>query len=520
MRPVVALSFVVMVSLACSSDPTPSAPVDAARSDAPDDLATDRPDGGGDAASDALDASDVSDVRDASDASDAGDSSDVRDAGDVTDASFSPVADFCQRYAQALCQRRVFCRMTAESGAVCIVRETAVCVAERAPVVDHLRAGRMVYDASAVDACLSSLPEIYCNTNNLIEASPRCAAVFRPAVADGAPCSPIGPDVCATGYCPAIARACPATCLPRAAESMPCDDTRTMGAPCAAGLVCVRSVCRRALDADATCDETASACRPGLACVRVGATATCVAPRASGLACTANEQCISRLCASGFCAGGLSAGDRCSQSFQCPDGLACVQAATGDPPEFRCAMGSAAGATCDGVRRTCGVTLACSGSTAGAVCIPMYPGVGEACAGSCVPGLWCNLTGTSGRGVCARRVAVGAACNGGDPSAPCVAPAVCLDGMCRAPGAVGATCLAGFDATCAEGLFCGADGRCATRAAAGATCVDGLRTCVDGFTCEAGRCEAKRAYGAACTRPTQCLGGLCLSGVCAGFCEA
>lgn len=508
MRRAPLLSLAALSLLACSSDPTPTsdAATDTPTIDAPDDLASDRPD-----------VSDASDVSDVSDASDAGDVRDASDVSDAADAAVSPVVGFCQRYAQALCQRRVFCRWTAESGAVCIVRETAVCIAERAAIDAHLRAGRMTYDGSAVDDCLSSLPEIYCNTNNLIDASPRCADVFRPAVRNGGACAPIGPDVCAEGYCPALATACPATCQPRAAESMPCDVTRLTGAPCATGLVCVRGMCRRALAADATCDETMSACGPGLSCVRAGASSTCTAPRASGLACTVNEQCISRLCAGGFCAGGLSAGDPCTQALQCPDGLACV--ASAGSTERRCAMGSTAGAACTGAAMTCGVTLSCSGADTGSTCIPMLPGVGEACSSGCVPGLWCRREGSAPLGVCTRPGAVGAACSGDDPSAPCVAPATCVDGACRAPGAAGATCRAGFDATCADGLFCTPDGRCAARAAAGATCVTGNRACVDGYRCEAGRCVASLAYGAACTSPTQCLGGVCFMGRCAGFCE-
>ncbi len=348
-----------------------------------------------------------------------------------------------------------------------------------------------------------------------MRASTRCDEVFRGAVANGGACVPGGPNVCADGYCPRAVTACPARCLARAAESTACDVTGASGAPCQAGLACVGGVCRRALAAGAACDEGASACAPGLRCVRNGAASTCAAPRASGLACEVDAQCISGLCANGFCAGGLSAGDRCTQAFQCPDGLACV--ATTATGERRCAMGAAAGARCALGAPACAVTLTCS-TLGDTTCVPVYPGVGEACESTCVYGLWCRHEGAAALGACARPSAVGAACGGDDPFASCVSPAVCVEGACRAPGAPGATCRVGFDGTCADGLFCGADSRCAARAAAGATCSEGARACVDGYRCVSGRCVAALAYGATCGANAECLGGVCLAGRCAGAC--
>ena len=517
MRPLRPLSLVMLVLAACSSDPP--APVDAASDIAPTDAPpADAP---------SPDAADASDVTDASDAADASDVADVTDAGDVADArDVADAADtggavhtFCEGYAQALCQRWVFCRTSVESGAACIVREMATCERERAPFVAALRAGTLTYDARASEACLSSLPEVLCVTNSLIAASPRCNEVFRGTVANGGRCDPMGAPVCANGYCPALATACPATCLPFAADAMPCDDTRLDGAPCAPGLACVARVCRPALAAGTRCEASPTACAPGLACVSAGGAATCFARLPASVACTANDQCVSRLCAGGFCAGGLDANAPCTLSLQCPENLSCIDVDPGPGLDRRCAMGAAAGAPCTAMANTCGIGLACSGDAAGSVCVLAYPGNGDACAGACPGSLWCRPNTDTMLGTCVRNGAAGAACSASDPYGTCIAPAVCApEGTCRAPGAVGATCRTGFDRMCADGLFCGPDGRCATRAAAGAPCVAGDRACVDGYRCTAGRCVAATAYGAACASPAECLGGVCFMGRCAGFC--
>ncbi len=389
----------------------------------------------------------VDDVRDAADASDA---ADVRDAAD---AFVNPVPDYCARYAQALCQRQFFCRLSAEEGTPCIRRETAACVARMASVADALAAGRMTFRASTSDACLLSLPEYYCITRDLLGASAACDEMFRGTVANGEVCVPGGAPVCANGYCPARVATCPARCQPFATEGSACGGDADVR--CGAGLVCVAGVCRSALAEGATCDPTASTCGARMRCVTVGARSTCQTLRTSGLPCEADAQCVNGLCASGFCAGGRALNDSCSAAFECGEGLACGDIDPSPAVDRRCIAGVARDGACTADQQNCAIGLRCAANR----CVPLVAYAGDPCSASeCVAGLWCRRDAGASLGVCTARGAMGAACDPSNAAGSCAAPLVCgASGVCGAAAAVGEACAA--DGVCASRRC--VDGRCA-----------------------------------------------------------
>ena len=216
------------------------------------------------------------------------------------------------------------------------------------------------------------------------------------------------------------------------------------------------------------CDQSSAACNGNCAadtdCVTgyFCSAGVCTLKRASGITCTAANQCQSGLCVDDVCCNS-SCGQQC-EACDIASKRGTCSPVLGAPHGARTACtsdGSACGGSCDGSRRD-----ACD-----------YPDSASVCRlGSCTGGTATIAAFCDGSGFC-----------------PASTTRSCAPFVCAANGCLG---------------DCGEDSDCAT-----------------GSFCEAGICTARHALGQACSGGGACASGLCVDGVCCnstcrGQCEA
>lgn len=485
------LTLVGLLGLACSGAPSPTDAGSADSTLAPDAAGPDAP------AQDAV-----------------ADGSPGDAPSDAPQAPHPDLVAYCELRSRAVCAWRFQCRRTTTPAEVCLPRERAECLSSSVRSLQApLSTGRARYDAAAAMACFSAPVDAYCRNNTEGAGSPQCARIFVGTVPLGMPCTAeFGAgtfDTCADGYCPA---SCPATCQAFAGESMPCEMPGPFArSRCAPGFSCVMGTCRALGARGQPCGDGRPGCGPFLVC-RGGL----ALPQVCGELGLPNEpcdgatDCLSLLCVDRRCQNRVMQGRLCSASYQCPVGHGCYDTKAGGVFVGECQPDLALGAACDAERSRCGPGLLCMAGR----CVVGEPVAGQPCReGVCANGLWCRA------GTCSNPSPVGGPCDPTNTYQSCAQPAFCpADGTCRLGGGAGTTCRFGFSLSCAVGFFCGMDDRCAPRAAAGAACVAGPGSCVDGQSCQAGRCAPLLAQDAPCTTPEQCSGGICYEGRCTGPC--
>jgi cysteine-rich repeat protein len=216
--------------------------------------------------------------------------------------------------------------------------------------------------------------------------------------------------------------------------------------------------------------ECLTSCAADSDCVSgdYGLNAQCTPKLASGVACTAANQCANGFCVDGLCCNtdcqGFCGACSAAKKGQGVDGE-CGAIVAGSDPDNECDQESAA---------SCGKTGTCDGSGA------------------------CSLYGNS-------TFCVNASCSSGTAQ-----PARNCDGF--------GTCTPKATVSCGA-LLCDAQGI----ACLGACSADS--DCVAGDYCSNSQCTPKLANGAVCTAANQCTNGFCVDGVCCnascgGLCQA
>lgn len=255
---------------------------------------------------------------------------------------------------------------------------------------------------------------------------------------------------------------------------------------------------------------------------------------AVGGACVLAEECVNGFCGAdgetcpGVCRPNRRGGEECSGSEPCVEGLACVGQ--------RCVAIASEGGACT-ASAGCGPALWCQDGRCAKALVE-----GDACdpaASHCDPATYCHpAPNTNPGGRCQARVAAGGACRIGSKdtfgvaSPQCLGQQVCVGltenaaggldafGTCGLPSDVGGRCdpthgTAGPeqpDTGCYLGILCdAATSTCAALPGPGSACVSGA--CNLGANCVTGRCEAKKAAGAACETSDECV-DFCVSKVC------
>jgi hypothetical protein len=354
-------------------------------------------------------------------------------------------------------------------------------------------------------------------------------AVCRPRVGEGAECQQYS-RMCSEGLYCTYEPGGPRRCRAFAADGASCTEQEQ----CASGF-CHDSVCDPGGESGDPCAER-SDCRYEFYCDA----SACVARRANGGACTADEQCEYGNCDEPTSTCGLPEGAMCSYGTDCASRTCTASVCGAAGPGSRCSTDS-----------ECGAGLVCSWGSGSGYC--RMPGaVGEACDRDeeCASG-WCN----SASDQCGERRAIGEACTGSaecDPGicrenvcAPrrqpgescesldeCAEPFLCRNGRCEIinlacqPARAGEMCA--FFRVCDDASYCDLVGgfTCRARAGEGQECspsfIPGIEVCLDGLRCASDasgttRCVRRTALGAACTSPTECVdGAYCYGGTCQG----
>ncbi|MBW2527656.1 MAG: hypothetical protein JRI23_25970, partial [Deltaproteobacteria bacterium] len=314
----------------------------------------------------------------------------------------------------------------------------------------------------------------YCSASNLCEAKK----------ANGQPCS-AGNECtngyCADGYCcnTACAASCDACDLGGSLGTCTVVSQGELGEPVCSPYVCDGN--------QAGCPNTCSTnndCIPASYCDN----GSCSTKKANGSLCSANDQCQSDRCVDGFCCNTLcsNACDACDVTGSEGTCTFMPQSSTGDP--------TCAPFVCNGAIATCPITCSfdadcvggyyCSSSNS----CQVKKNNGQTCntwnectSANCVDGYCCNTTCS---GACD-------ACNLGGSLGTC-SP--------MAPGATG-------DPTCAPYECDGTGTSCPL------TCtID--NDCVNGYWCNSGTCESKKALGEGCFGGNECVSTRCVDDVC------
>jgi hypothetical protein len=276
-----------------------------------------------------------------------------------------------------------------------------------------IAAGTIVYDGTAVDACLSGYAGLGCGFFSTREPQ-ACRQVFAGTQALGEPCEINLECASADSYC-AIDGMCPGTCTTRVGVGVTCtgDDA------CQNGLICQNGTCQAQPVAGATCGGM------------------------SGLRCTGDQQCVGGgdgepgTCRpwSALLTADVGAACDLSEGPFCRDGLSfAVTAIAGMPPvgTFACEAEVGAGAACHAA-----VPDECpTGQYCGGLDLPMLDIEGTCmplpAAGACamtLTGLACAAGSTCVAGTCTLLREIGGACASG---------AECYSGRCESGACVAA----------------------------------------------------------------------------------
>jgi hypothetical protein len=336
-------------------------------------------------------------------------------------------ADFIAKAAAAACQRAVRC------GSVAAADEHDCETAELADITtpppytvdDALAAQRAHLDASAAQACVTTLQQSGCGVSDYNAITSACANVVTGTVANGAGCR--AQFECAAGFCAARAPGCAGLCK----------------AYVSAGFSCANAVC----DDNSYCDSSSS---------------VCVARGIANSPCSDAQPCRDGFVCRGYASGSSTpgkcgtvakSGDACVSSAECDSGLWC------DPGTSKCAVELAAGASC----------------TASDACQS-----GLACIGLKLPG----GTSVGNPGQCKPWLDVNAMCDATAAEPGCPADAQCASNSCKPTGVVGAACTSSTQ--CRLGLYCNGSGMCATPVPYGGVC-DPMEMSFS--QCSAGTCD-------------------------------
>ncbi len=373
------------------------------------------------------------------------------------------------------------CRSSCSVDGDCIAGDycaAGACVPRKANGETCSAANQCASDSCADGVCCGSTCGGQCQACDVAGSVGTCVAVTgaprgaRPACAtDGTACG---------GACNGTVTA---TC------TYPGGSTGCRSASCASGTETLAASCDGAGHCPAAQTQ---ACTPYLC----GATA-CLS------SCSVDGDCISGdYCAAGACAPKKALGQTCSVAGECTSG-SCVDGVCCD---------SACGGQCQAcdVTGSVGTCLAVAGAPHGAR--PACATDGSVCGGSCDGANTATCAyagdGTACRGAsCTAGVATLAAGCDGAGRCPAVQAQPCAPYVCGPTACLG-DCLAGGD--CAAGNYC-AGGICAPKLAQGAACSDADQCasgfCVDGVCCTSacsGQCQACDVVGSAgaCTPVT------------------
>jgi hypothetical protein len=450
--------------------------------------------------------------------------------GATPDSGVSPeLALFCQKYSAAYCDDQVACGFpNLPPRAACVDGWNRECLTAVAAASGALSSGRVVFDPTAVDACLADAAGPFCTTNNISAAS--CSLVFRPTVPPGGTCyAPyfgllLGGtwlNECDGGICSATIHSCPGQCLAYLKAGDPCMPQPPLGtAFCGPGTYCDGMHCQTSLPAGSSCNDLTLRCASPLVCVPSAADGalSCEPTKGQGQACQVDAECDRFYCLTQTCRAG-HVGEECAAYLQCDPGLVCTGAAG-------CQMQIAQDGACDPTYAACATGLSCeqiglddAGLPVGACHTPRSPTAGQPCFnGMCAAGFWCQTASTPA--MCMAAGKAGDPCEGGI-AASCATGLVC-DGdkhQCQMPSVAGGPCSADWAGTCAAGFGCGAAMTCEPKVGAGSAC-DATGVCNDGLYCD-GTCKPAKLPGSQCTgKPGECIGGACdtTSGTCNGDC--
>lgn len=244
-----------------------------------------------------------------------------------------------------------------------------------------------------------------------------------------------------------------------------------------------------------------------------------------GARCRWNQQCAGGFCrigtgpfspsCPGTCIPAAAPGEKCGPSQGCAGGSQCVAGTC-------VALGVAkVGALCGALG--CETGSYCDWGS-GVICKPRL-GQGQPCKQaelSCLEGLYCapNPDPTRTGHTCEPLYAAGAVCapDGGPDVQTCVAGYACGDGSCQAWAGLGQACA--HDAQCPHDALC-TEGKCQPLPAKFGKCAlsvqsEGGFSCLPPWLCDpsAGHCVSLPGAGEACVQG-QCGAGLdCVSGVC------
>jgi hypothetical protein len=284
-------------------------------------------------------------------------------------------------------------------------------------------------------------------------------------------------------------------------EGLPCRDTLPR---CDGDARCLGGTCVAA----GSCEQRAlgARCGPGQSCALVPASG-CQADGGEGRRCRDGAEARALgLCDAGLMCEGLvcvprmRSGTGCVVGRRCGDGLRCVSTGVGT----RCAPEGSEGALCSsGPWLTCAEGLNCTGGR----CQVAHLQRGESCSAlaACVPELVCGRQD----GRCAPRGTLANHCRFDepwcDPGLTCVGS---TQPTCLRVVSLGGGCL---DALCASGSSCTRDGRCVASGSLGARC-DGTLACDASLRCVQGFCGTPIVEGEACSTQADCVDGLTCDG--------
>ncbi len=439
-------------------------------------------------------------------------------AGDsAADGGLSPgLLTFCQKYATALCNDRQACAFPGLPPlADCTASEQTACAEQLLGIGGAMSSGRVVFDASSVDTCLSDAAQSFCDTNHLGSGVASCRAVFKGTVMPGGTCyAPnfillaSGDELeCADGRCSATYVSCPGQCVKNLQRGAACSTSSMAPPSCEPTDYCDGAHCAAYLAQGAACDGTALKCDSSLVCGPHDADGalTCEAKKGQGQGCTSDSECERLNCLTGTCRTG-HLGETCAAYLKCDAGLKCGATGCQQPLGLGAACSASYDACADGT--VCELSVNDAGLPAGACSAFESRTAGQPCFnGQCAAGLWCQSSGV--QGVCRAPGSAGQACQGGTAGS-CATGLVC-DGttqLCQTPSMSGGPCDPMWLGTCATGFGCGPNMTCEAKVVAGHAC-DGSGACPDGYYCDV-TCKAAKLPGTTCSgKDGECIGGMC-----------
>lgn len=202
----------------------------------------------------------------------------------------------------------------------------------------------------------------------------------------------------------------------------------------------------------------------------------------------------------GKCTQRAAAGTPCTQDLQCADGFKCANAPADsgvDAGTKICQAYIPHGDACEGLGSPCEPGTICLGNACSNTYDVFTLNQGQQCFNNgllCNPGLYCELQGFLGPGICKVEVPLTQPCKVSLPDecekgAYCKTPLFSVDGTCVALPINGQPCATDFMQSI------GLDARCAAT-----------------YACTNGLCRPRAALGEPCTGSEQCVGGVCAPG--------